>query len=51
MQENPLRPVMERFPKLVKDVKADIAVVGGGITGISCAYFLQKAGYDVVVIE
>ncbi len=51
MQENPLRPVIQRFPKLGKDEKTEVLVVGGGITGVSCAYFLQEAGYDVVVIE
>ncbi|MDL1956961.1 MAG: FAD-dependent oxidoreductase [Candidatus Desulfofervidus auxilii] len=28
-----------------------IAVIGGGIAGLSCAYFLKKQGLDVVVYE
>lgn len=28
-----------------------VAVVGGGIAGLSCAYFLNKAGADVTVID
>ena len=30
---------------------ADVVVVGGGVSGLSSAYFLAKAGKDVVVIE
>lgn len=30
---------------------ADVVVIGGGIVGVSSAYFLKKAGYDVVLIE
>ncbi|MEM9557218.1 MAG: FAD-dependent oxidoreductase [Acidobacteriota bacterium] len=28
-----------------------VAVVGGGIIGIACAHFLQKAGYEVTVLD
>jgi protoporphyrinogen oxidase len=28
-----------------------IAVIGGGYTGLSCAYFLSKRGFDVTVFE
>ncbi|MBP7057132.1 FAD-dependent oxidoreductase [Candidatus Gracilibacteria bacterium] len=31
--------------------KKKIAVVGAGISGLTCAYELQKAGFDVVVYE
>ena len=30
---------------------ADIIVIGGGVSGFSSAYFLAKAGKDVVVVE
>lgn len=30
---------------------ADIIVVGSGIAGITCAHFLQEAGYKVLVLE
>ena len=51
MQANPLWPVEYRFPTLDKDARVDVAIVGGGIAGISCAFHLQNAGYKVAVIE
>ena len=30
---------------------ADVVVVGGGVSGLSSAYYLAKAGLDVVVVE
>ena len=32
-------------------MKADIAVVGGGIIGLCCAYYLQKEGRKVMIID
>ncbi len=51
MQANPLWPVAHRFPQLNQDARVDVAVIGGGIAGIACAYNLQKGGYSVHVIE
>ena len=31
--------------------RADVVVIGGGVSGLSSAYFLAKAGMDVVVVE
>lgn len=30
---------------------ADVVIIGGGVSGLSSAYFLAKAGRDVVVVE
>ncbi len=39
-------------PKLAHDIECDYLIVGGGITGVSAAYFLTKAGQkNVVLIE
>ena len=40
-----------RFAKLDGDADADVVVVGGGITGLTTAYLLAKAGKSVVVLE
>jgi glycine/D-amino acid oxidase-like deaminating enzyme/nitrite reductase/ring-hydroxylating ferredoxin subunit len=39
------------FPTLNKSFKAEIVIVGGGISGLSAAYLLSKTGKKVVVIE
>ena len=39
------------FPKLEKDIRTEVAVIGGGITGILCAYILKQNGVDCVVLE
>lgn len=38
-------------PALNGDVSCDVAVVGGGFTGLSAALRLAEAGYSVVVLE
>ena len=40
-----------RFPSLDEDLRADVVVVGGGITGLTAAYLLLKARRSVVVLE
>ena len=42
---------MPSFPKLTGETKADVLVIGGGITGILCAYFLQKYGVEYILAE
>lgn len=39
------------FPALSGDKKADVVIVGAGITGLSTAYHLVKAGKSVVILE
>jgi glycine/D-amino acid oxidase-like deaminating enzyme/nitrite reductase/ring-hydroxylating ferredoxin subunit len=39
------------FPSLERDVSVDVAVVGGGITGITTALLLKQAGATVAVLE
>jgi glycine/D-amino acid oxidase-like deaminating enzyme/nitrite reductase/ring-hydroxylating ferredoxin subunit len=39
------------YPSLTTDIEADVAIVGGGITGITAAYLLAKAGQSVVLVD
>lgn len=39
------------YPALAGEVRADVAVVGAGFTGVSTALSLAERGYDVVVVE
>jgi len=39
------------FPSISGDVHVDVAIVGGGLTGITAAYLLKKAGAKVALLE
>ncbi|HET8885493.1 MAG TPA: FAD-dependent oxidoreductase [Salinimicrobium sp.] len=39
------------FPTLKNDLEVDVAIIGGGITGISSAFLLSEKGLNVAVIE
>lgn len=41
----------ERYPELSEDIDVDVAIVGGGITGITTAYLLVKNGLKVAILE
>lgn len=41
----------KRFPSLTQSLSTEIAVIGGGITGLTCALLLGRAGKKVTVIE
>lgn len=40
-----------KYPKLTQDISADVAIIGGGLTGIQTAYLLANRGLKVVVLE
>lgn len=44
-------PDPDTFPSMVGDVTVDVAVVGAGITGLSTAVALHRAGLRVAVLE
>ncbi len=42
---------LPRFPAPQGAITCDVAVVGGGFTGLSTAWHLAERGYDVVLLE
>jgi len=45
---NTQRPI---FPTLKNDITTDVLIIGGGITGILTAYFLQQKGIPYILVE
>ena len=39
------------FPQLKGEHRVDVAIVGGGFTGVSAALFLAERGYNVALLE
>jgi len=46
-----LDPVLPYYPEVQEDLRADVVIVGGGITGALCAYAFSEAGLAVVVVD
>lgn len=42
---------MPRFNTLEGEASTDVLIIGGGITGILCAYFLKEKGVDYLLAE
>lgn len=42
---------LPHFPALASDLNVHVAIVGGGITGLTAAYLLKRAGITVALIE
>jgi len=53
MQESLWRATSQppKFHAHKEDTKADVLIIGGGMAGILCAYFLKQAGIDCLLIE
>lgn len=41
----------QRFKKIEENISTDICIIGGGLTGLTCAYYLSKAGKQAIIIE
>ena len=42
---------LPQFPKLEKDIKTDVLIIGGGIAGLLTAHFLTEKGAECIVVE
>lgn len=42
---------LPRFHSLEGDRKTDVLIIGGGMAGILCAYFLEKQGVNYLLVE
>ena len=42
---------LDGFALLKGDAKTNVLIIGGGMAGILCAYFLQNAGVDYILAE
>lgn len=40
-----------KFDKLARNISVDVAIVGGGIAGVTTAYLLSKSGKSVALLE
>ena len=41
----------KNFESLDDDVSTDVCIIGAGIFGLSCGYYLSKAGLDVTIVD
>lgn len=46
-----IKQTKEKFEKLNKDEEADVCIIGGGLTGLSTAYYLSKTNMKVILLE
>ena len=42
---------LPEFPRLEQSIKTDVLIIGGGMAGLLCAYFLKKAGISCILVE
>lgn len=42
---------ISHYPPLEEDLRTDVCIIGGGITGISCAYYLSKKNMKTCILE
>ncbi|HEX5673267.1 MAG TPA: FAD-binding oxidoreductase [Nitrososphaeraceae archaeon] len=40
-----------KFDKLARNISVDVAIIGGGIAGVTTAYLLSKSGKSVALLE
>ncbi|MDO5603138.1 MAG: FAD-dependent oxidoreductase [Oscillospiraceae bacterium] len=43
--------ILPRFPRLTGDLHVEVLIIGGGLTGILCAYMLEQAAVPYALVE
>ena len=51
MDKSIFNDIKEDFPKLNESITCDILIVGGGLTGLSLAYYLKDENTSTILIE
>ena len=46
-----IKQTKKEFPKLEENKNADVCIIGGGLTGLTTAYYLSKTKMKVVLLE
>jgi len=41
----------QKFGNLDKNISTDVCIIGAGIFGLTCAYYLTKKGFNVVLLD
>ena len=41
----------KQFPSLEEDIEVDVCIIGGGLTGLTTAYYLSKTDLKVALVE
>lgn len=42
---------IKKYPKLENKIKIKNCIIGGGLSGLTTAYYLAKAGQEVILLE
>src|ERR1044072_443095 len=43
--------LLHSYPKLLKDITTNTAIIGGGISGALTAYYLTNAGIECILVD
>lgn len=42
---------VDKFSSLSENIQSDVCIIGAGIFGLTCAYYLSNLGFKVIVLE
>ncbi len=42
---------LKSYDELKADYTCDVCIIGGGLVGLTCGYYLSKAGLKVIIVE